>query len=140
MVEKRSAAAATLCAAVALFAPNAADSLMLVPCGTMTDHYVTVDKEDRRVVKRGDTLWEISRDAYGNPTRFPELAERSGIPNPDLIFPGQEVRIPRGEDYEFLGRRYDFNGPGFCPITDASEYQYTGRVNHPRGTTRESIR
>ncbi len=138
MAKKRHAVAATLCAA-ALFAPNAADSLMLIPCGTMTDHYVKVDKEERRTVIKGDTLWEISRDVYGDPTRFPEIAKLSRIDNPELIFPEQEVRIPRGEGYEFLGRRYDITGHGFCAVTDKGGYQYTGRVNHPKYTTRDMI-
>lgn len=140
MVEIRRMVAATLCAAVALFVPNAADSLMLVPCGTMSDHYVKSDKEDMRVIKRGDTLWEISQEVYGNPARFPEIAKQSGISDPDLIFLGQVVRIPRREGYKFLGRLYDISGNGFCPITDEGGFQYIGRFNHPKGTTRASIR
>ena len=136
MAEKRHAAVATLCAAVALFAPSPADSLMLVPCNSITDHYVKVDKEVFHRVERGDTLWDISRDAYGTGTRFSEIAERSGIANPRLIFPGQVVVIPRGEGYEFLGREIDQYG--VCPITDRHGVQYS-RVDHPMGTTRLDI-
>lgn len=41
-------------------------------------------------VKRGDTLWDIAR-RYG--TTVSELAEINGIANPNLIFPGQVLRI-----------------------------------------------
>ena len=45
------------------------------------------------VVVRGDTLWDISRKYLGNPFRYPELVRLSGIKNPDLIRPGDIVRI-----------------------------------------------
>lgn len=47
------------------------------------------------VVVRGDTLWAIARRFLGNPFRYPELAALSGIRNPDLIHPGDVVRIER---------------------------------------------
>ncbi len=137
MADKRPVPAATLCAAVALFAPKAADSLMLVPCDSVTDHYVLADKEDVRRVEKGDTLWKISHDVYGTGTRSPEIAKRSGIANPDLIFPGQEIRIPRGDGYNFLIQ--ERNQYGVCPITNRSGVEYR-RVNHPRGTTIWDVR
>lgn len=45
---------------------------------------------------RGDTLWVIARRFLGNPYRYPELARESGIRNPDLIHPGDIVRIELG--------------------------------------------
>jgi chemotaxis signal transduction protein len=45
------------------------------------------------VVVRGDTLWDISRKHLGNPYRYPELVRLSGIRNPNLIHPGDIVRI-----------------------------------------------
>jgi len=45
------------------------------------------------VVVRGDTLWHIARKYLGNPFRYPELVRLSGIKNPDLIHPGDVVRI-----------------------------------------------
>lgn len=47
------------------------------------------------VVKRGDTLWDITRKHLGNPFRYPELARLSNIRNPDLIYPGDRIRIVR---------------------------------------------
>jgi nucleoid-associated protein YgaU len=45
------------------------------------------------VVVHGDTLWDISRKHLGNPYRYPELVRLSGIRNPNLIHPGDIVRI-----------------------------------------------
>ncbi len=45
------------------------------------------------VVKKGDTLWAISQRFTGNPFNFPHVAKENDIKNPDLIFPGQEIRL-----------------------------------------------
>jgi nucleoid-associated protein YgaU/chemotaxis signal transduction protein len=45
------------------------------------------------VVVRGDTLWDIAKTYVGDPFRYPELTELSNIRNPDLIHPGDIVRI-----------------------------------------------
>lgn len=47
----------------------------------------------RYEVKAGDTLWSIAKQFLENPFRYPELAENSGIKNPDLIFPKDIVTI-----------------------------------------------
>ncbi|MCW9014136.1 MAG: chemotaxis protein CheW [Gammaproteobacteria bacterium] len=45
------------------------------------------------VVVKGDTLWHIARRYIHNPFRYPELARLSKIKNPDLIYPGDKVKI-----------------------------------------------
>ena len=45
------------------------------------------------VVVHGDTLWDIAKKYVGDPVRYPELMALSDIRNPDLIFPGDIVRI-----------------------------------------------
>jgi nucleoid-associated protein YgaU len=47
-------------------------------------------------VQRGGTLWGIARDSLGSGTRFTTIyaANRDHINNPDLIFPGQVVKLP----------------------------------------------
>jgi nucleoid-associated protein YgaU len=49
------------------------------------------------LVKEGDTLWGIAERAYGSGARYTEIfeANREVIEDPDLIFPGQKLRIPR---------------------------------------------
>ena len=45
------------------------------------------------IVVKGDTLWDIAKKYLKNPFRYPELARLSDIKNPDLIYPGDTVRI-----------------------------------------------
>lgn len=45
-------------------------------------------------VQKGDTLWAIAKKFLGDGTRYPELASLNNISNPNLIFPGQQIRIP----------------------------------------------
>ncbi|OBI09821.1 lectin [Mycolicibacter nonchromogenicus] len=45
-------------------------------------------------VVAGDTLWAIAERFYGDGSKYPQIAEASGIANPDLIHPGQELTIP----------------------------------------------
>jgi nucleoid-associated protein YgaU len=55
-----------------------------------------VEVRDYDVV-RGDTLWAIARRFLGDPHRYPELVRNSEIRNPDLIHPGDIVRIELGK-------------------------------------------
>ena len=54
---------------------------------------------DRHVVKPGESLWSISAkaDVYGEGTRWNRLyrGNKDRIKNPDRIYPGQEIQIPR---------------------------------------------
>ena len=45
-------------------------------------------------VVSGDTLWAIAERFYGDGNKYPQIAQASGISNPDLIHPGQVVTIP----------------------------------------------
>lgn len=45
-------------------------------------------------VQKGDTLWAIAKRFLGDGGRYREIAEGNGIRNPNLIFPGQKLRIP----------------------------------------------
>lgn len=59
----------------------------------------------RYVVKSGDTLWDIARATLGHGSEWPRLWRYNnrrdvikvtgrGIPNPDLIYPGQVLLLP----------------------------------------------
>ena len=50
----------------------------------------TMTQNGSYIVKRGDTLWGISR-RYGVTVRY--LANKNGIRNPNLIYPGQVIRL-----------------------------------------------
>ena len=50
------------------------------------------------LVQSGDTLWGIAERELGSGARYTEIfaANREVIEDPDLIFPGQKIRIPKG--------------------------------------------
>lgn len=64
---------------------------------------VVVEEEvsfaDRHTVRRGECLWWIAqyRDLYDDPFQWPIIydANRNQIEDPDLIYPGQILSIPR---------------------------------------------
>jgi LysM repeat protein len=45
-------------------------------------------------VVSGDTLWAISERFYGDGNKYQQIADASGVANPDLIYPGQVLTIP----------------------------------------------
>ncbi|MDI6777481.1 MAG: LysM peptidoglycan-binding domain-containing protein [Syntrophales bacterium] len=52
------------------------------------------------LVKKGESLWWIAKykDRYNDPFLWPIIyrANKNKIKNPDVIYPGQKFRIPRG--------------------------------------------
>jgi LysM repeat protein len=51
-----------------------------------------------RYQQKGDTLSAIAKRFYGDGNAYPRVFEtnREVIQDPDRIFPGQKIRIPRG--------------------------------------------
>jgi nucleoid-associated protein YgaU len=45
-------------------------------------------------VKSGDTLSKIAKRFYGDVNHYQQIAAANGIPNPDLIKVGQELKLP----------------------------------------------
>lgn len=56
----------------------------------------TAGKVEYYVIKSGDTLSAIAQKFYGKASAYPRIfeANREVIKNPDLIYPGQKIRIP----------------------------------------------
>ena len=52
------------------------------------------------IIRRGDTLWQISRRVYGHGVRYSTiyLANQDQIEDPDLIWPGQIFAVPQQTD------------------------------------------
>ncbi len=48
------------------------------------------------IIQAGDTLSKIARQFYHDPNQYPKIfeANREVIKDPNLIFPGQKIRIP----------------------------------------------
>lgn len=53
-------------------------------------------ESELHVVQRGDTLSAIAKEVYGDAGKYPVIfeANRPMLKDPDLIFPGQVLRIP----------------------------------------------
>lgn len=53
-------------------------------------------KVEYYVIEKGNTLWAIADKFLGNGSRYTEIfeANREVIKDPDLIYPGQKIRIP----------------------------------------------
>ena len=49
--------------------------------------------EKNYTVKTGDNLWLIAKTQLGDGKKYREIAELNGIANPDLIYPGQVLRL-----------------------------------------------
>lgn len=48
-------------------------------------------------VKKGDTLWDITKEELKNPFLWPKVwKENTDIKNPDKIYPNQKIKIPLG--------------------------------------------
>lgn len=66
------------------------------------DDRMEVEKKEPEAVlytvQKGDTLSGIAREQYGDATRYPEIfeANRPMLKDPNLIYPGQVLRIPQG--------------------------------------------
>lgn len=54
------------------------------------------EKVELYVIKKGDTLGKIAKEYYGKASAYQRIfeANREVIENPDLIYPGQTIRIP----------------------------------------------
>lgn len=57
------------------------------------------EPERSHTVVRGNTLWDLAASVYGDPFRWPVIydANRDRVQDPDLIYPGQVLRIPQAD-------------------------------------------
>ena len=49
------------------------------------------------MVKAGDNLWKIAKNIYGSGYNWVDIAKENNLKNPDIIFAGQELKIPKAE-------------------------------------------
>jgi LysM repeat protein len=80
--------------AVAALAPSAGSPGAASPPNTGPP--AAAPKDASTVVSRGDSLWRISRAAYGDGARYTVIyeANHGQIRNPDRIYPGQVLLLP----------------------------------------------
>ena len=57
------------------------------------------------VVKKGDTLWDISKRFLNNPVRWPEIwASNRHVKNPHWIFPGDRLLMCTYDGRPIIGK------------------------------------
>jgi len=58
---------------------------------------VSTTKPLTHVVQKGDCLWNIASNEFGDPFKWTKIYEenKDKINNPDLIYPNQEFKIPK---------------------------------------------
>ena len=61
--------------------------------GAMEEKRESREAAESYVVKEGDSLWKICRQQLNDGNRAYEIAVLNGIKNPDLIYPGQVIRL-----------------------------------------------
>jgi hypothetical protein len=61
----------------------------------LKDPKASPDVEKRHIVRRGDTLAGIAGMAYGDPTRWREVARNNAIQDPRRLEPGRQIIVPR---------------------------------------------
>jgi nucleoid-associated protein YgaU len=82
-------------------APQTGDEQAAAPSagGTRTIEQAPLTQSERNsvIIRRGDTLWQIARRAYGQGVRYTTiyLANEAQIANPDIIQPGQIFGVPK---------------------------------------------
>lgn len=63
----------------------------------LTPPIVSTTKPLTHIVQKGDCLWNIAHNEFGDPFKWTLIyeANKSKINNPDLIYPNQEFDIPK---------------------------------------------
>lgn len=76
-------------------APSATSVASASPADVLTA--TPAEAGGSRVIARGDSLWALSRLAYGDGARYQAIfnANRDKIQNPNLIYPGQTFVVPQ---------------------------------------------
>ncbi len=93
------AAAATTAQQVTL--PQPSQSATTATTAQPSSSSVTTTKQVNYLIKKGDTLWDISATYYRNPWLYPKLATANSIKNPDLIFAGTRHHHSRELRFSF---------------------------------------
>jgi LysM repeat protein len=75
-------------------------------------------------IKRGDTLSALARQFSGKGSYFPQILLFNKIRNPDLIYAGQELRVPLSEAHALQVPQH--------PTSDLSDKPSARRVAHSR--------
>jgi nucleoid-associated protein YgaU len=82
-------------------AQQSASATATAPSDIAVTHQPALETVNARVIiRRGDSLWRISRNTYGRGARYTViyLANGDQIRDPNRIYPGQVFRMPKDEE------------------------------------------
>jgi len=65
-----------------------------VPFSKISPNLSVITGEEYKVIK-GDNLWSIALRTYGDGYRWTEIAKVNNLKNPNLIHPGNTLKLPR---------------------------------------------
>lgn len=88
------AAPAAPAAAPAAAAPAVTTPELPAASTTLTTAAPTVETGKAYTVVRGDSLWKIATEVYGDGPMWTRIAKENALKNPDLIEIGEELKIP----------------------------------------------
>lgn len=81
--------------------PKVTPKILTVENGTKGNVQIVSSTQKNKItgttytIVKGDTLWDISIRAYADGYAWPKLARANNLPNPDLIYAGSKLTIPR---------------------------------------------
>lgn len=61
------------------------------------EEHTLPQKHKTYTVKVGDSLWAIAEKFLGSGSRYPEIRDLNGIKNDNVIYAGQLLKIPEGD-------------------------------------------
>lgn len=136
---RTSAAVTALTMSMSLGVASATSAQNLPPRGQArpAQQQIVLDPGQHLVV-RGNTLWDLAQQFYGNPYDWRRIwdANRERVANPDLIYPGQTLLIPDSE-----GNLIEVTvAPGNMPPEVEPEMERVQRtIWYPREMVRETF-
>lgn len=77
-------------------APREATIVQTGQTSSIASGEVTI-KTDTYIVQNGDNLWDIAQKSYGDGYMWTRLAKANKLENPDLIYKGDTIVIPRND-------------------------------------------
>jgi len=80
--------------------PSTGDTAPAVETAATDGNSPVIRTGQSLIIRKGDNLWRVSRRFYGAGRSYTLIysANRDQIRNPDLIYPGQVLNIPAGEE------------------------------------------
>lgn len=97
---------------------------ILRPAGEVVAQQSPADTAGTHVVRKGDTLWDLSELYLSNPFRWPEIfgINRDVVDDPHWIYPAERLRIPGARPAAAVA---DASASGYLPHTPADPPQRT---------------